>query len=62
MSLGNNSNNLFPLLDWLKFPSISGDPNHHQDLENCAGFIAEHLQEIGLETVQVHKTPAHHGN
>ncbi|RAP34217.1 dipeptidase [Candidatus Marinamargulisbacteria bacterium SCGC AG-439-L15] len=59
MIKNNAKERLTPLLDWLKFPSISGDPKYHQDLDGCAKFIASYLQGIGLETVEIHKTPQH---
>jgi len=34
---------------FLRFPSISADPAHHQDCLDCAHWLAKHLEDIGLE-------------
>jgi len=33
----------------LRFPSVSTDPAHHQDCLDCADWLRDHLQGIGLE-------------
>lgn len=39
------------LADWiefLRFPSISADPAHHQDCLDCAAWVAERLRRLGF--------------
>ena len=40
------------LTEWqelLSFPSISTEPNHHQDCVDCADWLKAHLETIGFE-------------
>ncbi|HVU28069.1 MAG TPA: dipeptidase [Verrucomicrobiae bacterium] len=37
------------LCEFLKFPSVSAQPQHKQDLWNCAEWLANHCRQIGLE-------------
>lgn len=41
---------------FLRFPSISTQPEHAPDLDSCAEWLREKLSSIGLETA-VHSTP-----
>jgi acetylornithine deacetylase/succinyl-diaminopimelate desuccinylase-like protein len=36
--------------DYLRFPSVSAQPQHKQDLQACAAWLVAHCQQIGLET------------
>src|SRR5881394_2623736 len=38
------------LCDYLRFPSVSAQSKHRQDLEACAQWLVEHCRSIGLET------------
>jgi acetylornithine deacetylase/succinyl-diaminopimelate desuccinylase-like protein len=41
------------LAEWqelLSFPSISTEPNHHQDCLDCANWLKAHLEAIGFES------------
>ena len=38
------------LCDYLRFPSVSAQSKHRQDLEACAQWLVEHCRGIGLET------------
>ena len=47
------------LIDWLKIPSISTDPEYAQDVRSAADFLADRFREAGMETVEVLPTPGH---
>lgn len=47
------------LSDFIRFPSVGGQPNHAKDVRACAGWLAEHLRRIGLEHVQIIPTAGH---
>ncbi|MGA2246517.1 MAG: dipeptidase [Verrucomicrobiota bacterium] len=53
--------------DYLRFPSVSAQPPHKQDLQACAAWLVAHCQQIGMEAklcetaghpIVVAKTPA----
>jgi acetylornithine deacetylase/succinyl-diaminopimelate desuccinylase-like protein len=53
--------------DYLRFPSVSAQPEHKQDLQACADWLVAHFRHIGLEAtlrptaghpIVVAKTPA----
>ncbi|MBV9490903.1 MAG: dipeptidase [Verrucomicrobia bacterium] len=46
------------LFAFLRFPSISADPQFKNDVETCAGWLARRLTQAGLET-QTIPTPGH---
>ena len=35
--------------DYLRFPSVSAQPQHKQDLQACAAWLVAHCQQMGLE-------------
>jgi acetylornithine deacetylase/succinyl-diaminopimelate desuccinylase-like protein len=45
-----DNNNLHDLLAFLRFPSISTNPDNEGDLRACAGWLANHLSSIGLHS------------
>src|SRR5260370_19252932 len=47
------------LQDFVRFPSISAQPQHAADVRRCAHWLAGHLRGIGLEHVRVVATPRH---
>lgn len=47
------------LKEFLRFPSVSAQPKHAEDLKKCAAWLAEHLRWIGLEHVQVVSSRGH---
>jgi acetylornithine deacetylase/succinyl-diaminopimelate desuccinylase-like protein len=58
------------LCDYIRFPSVSAQPGHSNDLTACANWLAEHGRRIGLEAevvatkghpVVVAKTPRRRG-
>jgi acetylornithine deacetylase/succinyl-diaminopimelate desuccinylase-like protein len=40
---------LTELCDYLRFPSVSAQPQHKQDLQACAAWLVAHCRQIGLE-------------
>ena len=48
---------LSELKELLRFPSVSSQSAHAGDLRRCAGWIARHLQNIGMHTVRIFDTP-----
>ena len=45
----NNARFVRELCDYLRFPSVSAQPKHKQDLAACAQWILEHCRAIGLQ-------------
>src|SRR5512146_1247616 len=43
----------------LTIPSISTDPEHKQDMQRAAEWIADQLRSIGMENVQILPTGGH---
>ena len=52
----NHERFLSELCDYLKFPSISAQPNHRTDMKQCADWFVAHCKSIGLKT-RLCKTP-----
>jgi len=46
------------LCEFLRFPSVSAQPQHKPDLQNCAIWLANHCRQIGLEA-KVCETAGH---
>jgi acetylornithine deacetylase/succinyl-diaminopimelate desuccinylase-like protein len=46
----NNSRFVSELCDYVRFPSVSAQPEHRKDLAACALWLQNHCREIGLET------------
>jgi acetylornithine deacetylase/succinyl-diaminopimelate desuccinylase-like protein len=44
------------LVEWLRIPSISGDPEHHADVRRSAEFLATRLRDLGFPTVELWET------
>ncbi|MBK6617182.1 MAG: dipeptidase [Nitrosomonas sp.] len=44
---------------FVRFPSISAQPQHKSDIQRCAAWLAGHLQKIGMERVTVIPTSGH---
>lgn len=47
------------LSDFVRFPSVSSQPKHQDDVRNCGAWLVGHLRQIGLENVQLISTPRH---
>jgi acetylornithine deacetylase/succinyl-diaminopimelate desuccinylase-like protein len=41
------------LKEFLRFPTVSSQPEHANDLKKCAYWLANHLRHIGLDRVRV---------
>ena len=41
------------LLDFLRIPSISSQPDHENDVQRAAQWVSDRLQQAGIEAVQV---------
>lgn len=50
---------LAELFHLLSIPSVSTLPEHHQDIHKAASWLAEHMEEIGLENVRIFETKGH---
>src|SRR5215470_18056550 len=44
------------LKDWLRIPSISGDPQRASDVRRSAEWLAAHLRQTGFPTVEIWET------
>lgn len=55
----NRTKFLFQLQDWLRIPSISTLPQHHDDLIRAAEFAAHKLREIGFSDVEIDSSRSH---
>src|SRR5262245_26188109 len=44
---------------FIRFASVSAQPQHADDIAKCAAWLANHLHVVGLEQVQVIPTPRH---
>ncbi len=44
------------LVEWLRIPSVSGDPAHHEDVRRSADHLADVLRRTGFPTVEVWET------
>ncbi len=47
------------LIEFLKIPSISADPNYKKDVKKAAEWIKNGLIEIGCSSVQIYETEGH---
>jgi acetylornithine deacetylase/succinyl-diaminopimelate desuccinylase-like protein len=47
------------LQNFIRFPSVGGQPQHAENVRKCAAWLAAHLREIGLENVRLVPTPGH---
>jgi len=44
------------LCEYVKFPSVSAQPEHRKDMTHCANWLVDHCRKIGLDT-QLAETP-----
>jgi acetylornithine deacetylase/succinyl-diaminopimelate desuccinylase-like protein len=47
------------LKEFVRFPSVSNQPQYARDLRRCAAWLAAHLRRIGLEQVRIVPTSRH---
>src|SRR5439155_24261116 len=45
----NQSRFVCELCEYVRFPSVSAQPQHKPDLQACAEWVLKHCQQIGLE-------------
>jgi acetylornithine deacetylase/succinyl-diaminopimelate desuccinylase-like protein len=50
---------LTELKEFIRFPSVSAQPRHADDVRRCAQWLASHLRRIGFPDVAVIPTPRH---
>jgi acetylornithine deacetylase/succinyl-diaminopimelate desuccinylase-like protein len=50
---------LADLVDFVRFPSVSAQPKHADDVKRCASFFGSHLRRVGLEKIKVVDTQRH---
>src|SRR5215211_5808567 len=55
----NRSRFVAELQSFIRFPTISAQPERVTDLKGCAKWLAAHLQRIGLDNVRTITTPGH---
>jgi acetylornithine deacetylase/succinyl-diaminopimelate desuccinylase-like protein len=53
------SRSVAELKEFVRFPTVSNQPQHSPDLRRCAAWLASHLRRIGLEHVRVLTTGRH---
>src|SRR5882724_5689644 len=46
----NQSRFVEELCDYVRFPSVSAQPQHRKDLQGCAEWVARHCEQIGHQT------------
>jgi len=47
------------LFEFLRIPSLSGDPKHADDVKRAAHWLASHMHALGLESARVIPTAGH---
>ena len=55
----NNQRFLTELEEFLKIPSISTDPDHKEDMERAANWIADQFDNLDLDRIEIFKTEGH---
>lgn len=50
---------LTELKDFVRFPTVSAQPQHAADMQRCAAWLGNHLQRIGLGQVKIIATERH---
>lgn len=47
------------LIDFLRIPSISTDPDYADDVRSAAGWLSDHFRAIGAANAAIHETDGH---
>ena len=47
------------LIELLKIPSISADPNYKQNVLNCADAVAKSIENAGADNIEICETPGY---
>jgi acetylornithine deacetylase/succinyl-diaminopimelate desuccinylase-like protein len=50
---------LADLVDFVRLPSVSGQPKYATDVRRCAEWLARHLRKVGLDKVKIVPTKRH---
>jgi acetylornithine deacetylase/succinyl-diaminopimelate desuccinylase-like protein len=56
---GSAHRQLEELIEWLRIPSVSTQSEHREDMARAAQWLANHLEDIGLDHVEVVETGGH---
>lgn len=56
---GNRERYLEELKHFLKYPSISTNPENKKDVQECAEYINAHLEKMGMQNVEIYPTKGH---
>ncbi|MCI0449978.1 MAG: dipeptidase [Chlorobi bacterium] len=56
---GNKQRYISELKEFLKYPSISTNPENKKDVYQCAEYVKWHLDKIGMENVTIYPTKGH---
>ena len=58
-ALQNRGRFVAELKDFIRFPTVSAQPEHAGDVKQCAKWLADHLHWVGLQNVRVIPTAGH---
>src|SRR5262245_34152922 len=58
-ALRDRTNLIEELKRFIRFPTVSAQPKHADDLKQCARWLAGHLRRVGLQRVKVIPTARH---
>ena len=50
---------LSELMEFLRYPTVSAQPEHKADLVRAAGFLSGKMKDAGLENIRIITTPRH---
>lgn len=50
---------LADLIEFVRFPSVSVQPKHSNDVKRCAAWLGNHLKKVGLHKVKIVPTQRH---
>lgn len=56
---GQKGKQMEELFEFLRFPSISSDPEFASDVKNCANWLVDHLKQIGFDNARQIPTKGH---
>ncbi len=55
----NHDRYLSELNEFLRIPSISTNKENRDDVQRCARWVADHLNSVGMQDVEIFPTPGH---
>jgi acetylornithine deacetylase/succinyl-diaminopimelate desuccinylase-like protein len=56
---GNRELYINELKEFLKYPSISTNPENKNDVQECAAYVKKHLEKIGMDNAAIYPTKGH---